>query len=289
MNEPPNSRYLAANLSGQPIVWITRSSGFSTSQTSFTPSSHCCGSSEPRSKWRMAAPVRWPWVPSASTVALAIRSEPGSKFESSSPSRPRPLSPLRTPTTLAVLHEQLGRGGLAEDVHARVLGLLGEPAAELRDRGHVVAVVAERRRRGLERNRALAVRQQVDRVLRRRCRTSATRPRAGPGTASSSPTGSSSPPTAGASPGPCPSPPARSAPRRATRSAPRPRRAAARAGSAQASPAGPPPTIATPTSIRSSSGSVGRADELLLGVDRRRELDRGGGHASSPSSPSLPR
>ena len=39
-------------------------------------------------------------MPSASTVALAIRSEPGSKFESSSPSRPRPLSPLRTPTTL---------------------------------------------------------------------------------------------------------------------------------------------------------------------------------------------
>ena len=119
------------------------------------------------SKCRIAAPVRWPWVPSASTVALAIRSEPGSKFESSSPSRPRPLSPLRTPTDLAVVHQQLRGGGLAEDVHARVLGLLGEPAAELRDRGHVVAVVAERRRRGLERDRPLAVRQQVDRVLRR--------------------------------------------------------------------------------------------------------------------------
>ena len=99
MNEPPNSRYFAANFSGQPIVWITRSSGCWTSQISFTPSSHCCGSSEPMSKWRIAAPVRWPAVPSASTVAFPIRSEPGSKFESSSPPRPRPLSPERTPTT----------------------------------------------------------------------------------------------------------------------------------------------------------------------------------------------
>ena len=99
MNEPPNSPYFAANLSGQPIVWMTRSSGFWTSQISFTPSSHCWGSSEPMPKWRIAAPVRWPAVPSASTVAFAIRSEPGSKFDSSWPSRPRPLSPERTPTT----------------------------------------------------------------------------------------------------------------------------------------------------------------------------------------------
>ena len=91
MNEPPNSWYFAPYRSGHAIVWITRSSGFWTSQT--------CGSSEPRSKWRIAAPVRCPWVPSASSVALAIRSEPGSKFDSSSPSRPRPLSPERTPTT----------------------------------------------------------------------------------------------------------------------------------------------------------------------------------------------
>ena len=99
MKEPPNSRYRAPKRSGQPIVWITRSSGFSTSQISLTPSSHCCGSSEPIPKWRMAAPVRWPWVPSQRTVAFAISSAPGSKLESSSPSRPRPLSPERTPTT----------------------------------------------------------------------------------------------------------------------------------------------------------------------------------------------
>ena len=68
----------------------------------------------------------------------------------------------------AVVHEQLRRGGLAEDVHAGVLGLLGHPAAQLRHRGHVVAVVAERRRGRLERDRPLAVGQQVDRVLRDR-------------------------------------------------------------------------------------------------------------------------
>ena len=66
---------------------------------------------------------------------------------------------------LAVVDEQLGGGRLAEDVDARLLGLIGEPAAELRDRGHVVAVVAERRRGRLERDRALRVRQQVDGVL----------------------------------------------------------------------------------------------------------------------------
>ena len=47
----------------------------------------------------MAAPVRCPCVPSASTVALAMTSEPGSKFDSSPPSRSRPLSPVRTPRT----------------------------------------------------------------------------------------------------------------------------------------------------------------------------------------------
>ena len=43
---------------------------------------------------------------------------------------------------------------------------------------------------------------------------------------------------------------------------------------AQARPAGPPPTIATPTSIRSSSGSVMPVDEFLRRLDRRRKLER---------------
>jgi hypothetical protein len=62
------------------------------------------------------------------------------------------------------VHEQPRRGGLAEDVHAGLLGLLGQPAAELGDRDHVVAVVAEGRGHRLERDRALAVGQQVDGV-----------------------------------------------------------------------------------------------------------------------------
>ena len=65
-----------------------------------------------------------------------------------------------------VLDEQLRRGGLAEDVHAGLLRLVREPAAQLCNRRDVVAVVAERRRRRLEGDRALGVREQVDGVLR---------------------------------------------------------------------------------------------------------------------------
>ena len=67
----------------------------------------------------------------------------------------------------ALLDEQLGRGGLGEDVDARLLGLLAEPAPELRDRRDVVAVVAERRRCRLQRDRA-ALGHEVDGVLRDR-------------------------------------------------------------------------------------------------------------------------
>ena len=64
----------------------------------------------------------------------------------------------------AVLDQQLVRGGLAEDVDAGLLGLLGEEAAELRDRGHVVAVVPEVGRHRLQRQRHL-LGEEVDRVL----------------------------------------------------------------------------------------------------------------------------
>ena len=37
IHEPPYSRHLAPSLRGQPMVCTTRSSGLSTSQTSFTP------------------------------------------------------------------------------------------------------------------------------------------------------------------------------------------------------------------------------------------------------------
>ncbi len=97
----PNSRYWRPPRSGQPIVWMTRWSGFGTFQISLTPSAQTCGFSPARPNRSIATPVRCPCVPSARTVTLAVTSEPGSKFGSGSPSRPRPLSPVRTPTALA--------------------------------------------------------------------------------------------------------------------------------------------------------------------------------------------
>ena len=93
--------YFVLSLSGHgPIVWITRSSGLATFQISLTPSSQFCGSRpSARSNSLMAPPVRWPQQPSARTVALAVMSAPGSKFPSSSPFLPRPLSPERMPWT----------------------------------------------------------------------------------------------------------------------------------------------------------------------------------------------
>ena len=63
-----------------------------------------------------------------------------------------------------ILDQQLGRGGLGEDVDAGFLGFVGEEAAQLGDRSDVVAVVAEVRRHRLQRQRRLRG-QQVDRVL----------------------------------------------------------------------------------------------------------------------------
>src|SRR5436309_3242543 len=85
---------------------MTRSRGFGTSQTSLTPSDHTWGS-RPSASWNalIAAPVRCPHVPSASTVALAVTSDPGSKLDSSSPSFPRPLA--QTLHHLRLLGQQL--------------------------------------------------------------------------------------------------------------------------------------------------------------------------------------
>ena len=86
-------------------------------------------------------------MPSASTVTRATRSLPGSKLPSSSPWWPRPLSPVRTPTTRPSLDEQAHRRGLGQEHRALGLGALGEPAPDLRERDDDVAVVAHRRRR----------------------------------------------------------------------------------------------------------------------------------------------
>jgi hypothetical protein len=65
---------------------------------------------------------------------------------------------------LAVLDDQLGRGGLGEDVGAGVLGHLLLVAGERRDRDHLVAVVLERRRRR-DLDRALLGGREVDGLL----------------------------------------------------------------------------------------------------------------------------
>ena len=118
-----------------------------TRQTSFTPSAQTCGCSPCRPKWSSATPVRWPCVPSHSTVTRATTSEPGLEV--------RQLLPVPAAALVAGAHadhaaagdEQLDRGRLREDRGAALLGALGQPAAELRERGDVVAVVPHRRRR----------------------------------------------------------------------------------------------------------------------------------------------
>src|SRR5918995_59726 len=99
MREPPNSPYLARLRSGQPIVWTMCRRGFGTFQTSLTPSAQICGCPPARPKRSIAAPVRWPCVPSARTVTRAAMSAPGSYAPTGRPSRPSPLSPVRIPCT----------------------------------------------------------------------------------------------------------------------------------------------------------------------------------------------
>ena len=146
---PPIWPYFALSFSGHgPIVWIRRSSGLGTRQTSLTPSSQTCGSrpsASPNS--RIAAPVRWPQQPSASTVHLRLHV--GARLEVA-----QRLAVLAAALVArahaddrAVLDDELRRRGLGEDVGA---GLLGDALLVARHRRHrddLVAVVLERRRR----------------------------------------------------------------------------------------------------------------------------------------------
>ena len=206
MNEPPNSRYFAANLqrpAHRVDDAVERLLDLPDLLHAELPLLRVLGA-DARSG---GSPRRsgGPAVPSASTVALAIRSEPGSKFDSSSPSRPRPLSPERTPTHRAVLDEQLVAGGLPEDVDARLLGLLRRAsgrAARPRSRGC--------RGCGTAAGRAAAGSRACGSAAGRPC-PSSTGAVGGPvllvqvrEQRSASPTGSSSPPTAGASRAPLP-------------------------------------------------------------------------------------
>ena len=147
MNEPPNSWYFACGRSGQPIVCTTRRNGFATFQTSFTPSAQTCGLSPSSPNVSIATPVRWPCVPSQRIVTRARMSEPGSKFGEPLAEAAASLVAGSHSDDAPVLDEQLLRDGLREDRRARLLGLLREPARQLRQRGDVVPVVLHRRRR----------------------------------------------------------------------------------------------------------------------------------------------
>ena len=103
-------------------------------------------------------------MPSARTVALATTSEPGSKLPSSCALLAAAAVARAHAADDPVLDQQLGRGGLGEDVDARLFGFLGEEAAQFRDRHRVGALFAEVGRRRLQRERFLRG-QEVGRVL----------------------------------------------------------------------------------------------------------------------------
>ena len=155
--------------------------------------------------------------------------------------------------------QQLVGDRLGEDVGALLLRLLGEEARQLRDRDHVVAVVAEVRRHRLQRQRR-PLGQQVDRVLGHLL--VGERPVVGlevRETAPASPAGFMFAPESSCAPATLPfsSTATGTSPSFSVSSGSSASRSRSRF--AQARPAGPPPAIATPTSIRSSSGSVGSA------------------------------
>ncbi len=162
MNEPPNSRYFAAVRSGQPIVWMTLRSGFATFQISLTPSSHTCGSlpREPEVVERDAGQMTLRSL----GEHRHLRDEVGAGLEVAHrlALAVAALVAGADADDAAVRDEQLLGGGLGQDHRAALLGLLAEPAAELREREDDVAVVAHRRRR--RDAQRLAAREHVDRL-----------------------------------------------------------------------------------------------------------------------------
>ena len=107
---------------------MTRSSGLATFQTSLTPSAHTCGLSPASPKWSSATPVRCPWVPSASTVTLAVTSAPGSKFGERLAIPAAALVAGADADRPRALDEQFLGRRLRQDHGAARFGLLGEPA-----------------------------------------------------------------------------------------------------------------------------------------------------------------
>ena len=142
---------------------MTRSSGFGTSQTSLTPISQRCGS-----------PCEVVVVDGGvgQVAERALGEDRGLRHQVGAGLEVAELVALAVAALVAgadapddpVLDEQLVGDGLGEDVGAGLLSLVGEEAAQLRDRGDVVAVVPEVGGRRLERDRAL-LGQQIDGVL----------------------------------------------------------------------------------------------------------------------------
>ena len=157
---------------------MTRSSGLSTSHTSFTPSAYTCGF-EPRPKRAMAT---------AGEVTLRALGEDGHPRagcrcparSSAAPRRcgPRPWSPVRTPTTRPPLTSSLRAAVSGTIVDAELLRALGEPARRSRrptrrsSRGSTSAAASG--------SAAPASRQEVEASCSTRGET-ACRPRACPG------------------------------------------------------------------------------------------------------------
>ena len=129
------------------MVWTTGRSGFETLQTSLTPSAQICGFRPWRPKWSIAAAVRWPGVPSASTVILARARRARLEVRQRLAVLAAPLSPGADADDAGAIDEELVRRGLGEDRRAGRFSLLGEAAAELGDGDDLVPVVLHRRRR----------------------------------------------------------------------------------------------------------------------------------------------
>src|SRR5437016_4555870 len=111
------------------MVWMTLCSGRGTFQTSFTPSAQICGFRPWRPKWSIAAVVRWPCVPSASTVTVATAS----------------LVARSHADDAAVLDEEALGARLRQDRRPGAFRLLPEEACELRGGHDPVALVPHRR------------------------------------------------------------------------------------------------------------------------------------------------
>ncbi len=127
MNEPPNSLYFGPGRSGQFIVWMTRSSGFSTSQTSLTPISQRFGvagqvvvvdrgvgqvADRALGEHGRLGDQVGAGLEVAALLALAVAALVAGANAADDP----------------VLDEELVGGGLREDVGARLLGLVGQEA-----------------------------------------------------------------------------------------------------------------------------------------------------------------